>query len=69
MQLYFQDDQKNTQTQSVQLEAAALNLKGMSYLQKNEKEKAKSEFEKAILSAPGFKLAEGNLAVINQRDK
>lgn len=51
-----------TETQEVSMKAAALNLKGMIYLDQGSKIEAKAAFEEAISLDPDFDLAKENLA-------
>ncbi len=50
-----------TETQEVSMKAAALNLKGMIYLDQGSKIEAKAAFEEAISLDPDFDLAKENL--------
>ncbi len=50
-----------TETQQVDMKAAALNLKGMIYLEQGSKAEAKTAFEEAIALEPTFELAKENL--------
>lgn len=50
------------ETQEVSMKAAALNLKGMIYLDQGSKTEAKAAFEEAISLDPEFDLAKENLA-------
>lgn len=50
-----------TETQQVDMKAAALNLKGMIYLEQGSKAEAKIAFEEAIALEPTFELAKENL--------
>ena len=50
-----------TETQQVDMKAAALNLKGMIYLEQGSKSEAKTAFEEAIALEPTFELAKENL--------
>ncbi len=50
-----------TETQEVSMKAAALNLKGMIYLDQGSKAEAKTAFEEAIQLEPDFDLAKENL--------
>lgn len=50
-----------TETQQVDMKAAALNLKGMIYLEQGSKAEAKTAFEEAIAIEPTFELAKENL--------
>ncbi|MDF2157422.1 tetratricopeptide repeat protein [Algoriphagus sp. CAU 1675] len=50
-----------TETQEVSMKAAALNLKGMIYLDQGSKAEAKVAFEEAIQLDPNFDLAKENL--------
>ncbi|MFC3417344.1 tetratricopeptide repeat protein [Algoriphagus hitonicola] len=50
-----------TETQEVLMKAAALNLKGMIYLEQGSKEDAKVAFEEAIQLDPSFDMAKENL--------
>lgn len=50
-----------TETQQVDMKAAALNLKGMIYLEQGSKAEAKTAFEEAISLEPTFELAKENL--------
>lgn len=54
-----------TETQEVSMKAAALNLKGMIYLDQGSKTEAKAAFEEAISLDPAFDLAKENLAKTN----
>ncbi|WP_057939875.1 tetratricopeptide repeat protein [Algoriphagus resistens] len=54
-----------TETQEVSMKAAALNLKGMIYLDQGSKTEAKAAFEEAISLDPEFDLAKENLAKTN----
>lgn len=53
------------ETQEVSMKAAALNLKGMIYLDQGSKTEAKAAFEEAISLDPEFDLAKENLAKTN----
>jgi len=53
------------ETQEVSMKAAALNLKGMIYLDQGSKTEAKVAFEEAISLDPEFDLAKENLAKTN----
>ncbi len=53
------------ETQEVSMKAAALNLKGMIYLDQGSKIEAKAAFEEAISLDPEFDLAKENLAKTN----
>jgi tetratricopeptide (TPR) repeat protein len=50
-----------TETQEIGMKAAALNLKGMIYLDQGSKAEAKTAFEEAIQLEPNFNLAKENL--------
>lgn len=50
-----------TETQQVDMKAAALNLKGMIYLEQGSKAEAKTAFEEALKLEPTFELAKENL--------
>ncbi len=50
-----------TETQEVSMKAAAINLKGMIYLEQGSKEDAKVAFEEAVQLEPEFDLAKENL--------
>lgn len=50
-----------TETQEIGMKAAALNLKGMIYLDQGSKAEAKTAFEEAIQLEPSFNLAKENL--------
>lgn len=50
-----------TETQEIGMKAAALNLKGMIYLDQGSKAEAKTAFEEAIQLEPSFNLAAENL--------
>jgi tetratricopeptide (TPR) repeat protein len=50
-----------TETQQVDMKAAALNLKGMIYLEQGSKAEAKTAFQEAIALEPTFELAKENL--------
>jgi tetratricopeptide (TPR) repeat protein len=50
-----------TETQEIGMKAAALNLKGMIYLDQGSKAEAKLAFEEAIQLEPNFNLAKENL--------
>lgn len=54
-----------TETQEVGMKAAALNLKGMIYLDQGSKTEAKAAFEEAISLDPAFDLAKENLTKTN----
>lgn len=54
-----------TETQEVSMKAAALNLKGLIYLDQNSKAEAKTAFNEAISLAPNFNQAKENLAKTN----
>ncbi|MEB2777080.1 tetratricopeptide repeat protein [Algoriphagus sp. D3-2-R+10] len=54
-----------TETQEVSMKAAALNLKGMIYLDQGSKVEAKAAFEEAISLDPAFDLAKENLTKTN----
>lgn len=51
----------DNKTQEVTIKAAALNLKGMVYLDQGSKSEAKAAFEEAIQLEPDFQLAKENL--------
>ncbi|MEP1085731.1 tetratricopeptide repeat protein [Algoriphagus sp.] len=53
------------ETQEVSMKAAALNLKGMIYLDQGSKTEAKAAFQEAISLDPAFDLAKENLAKTN----
>lgn len=53
------------ETQEISMKAAALNLKGMIYLDQGSKVEAKTAFEEAISLEPEFDLAKENLAKTN----
>jgi tetratricopeptide (TPR) repeat protein len=50
-----------TETQEIGMKAAAMNLKGMIYLDQGSKAEAKTAFEEAIQLEPNFNLAKENL--------
>lgn len=50
-----------TETQQINMKAAALNLKGMIYLEQGSKAEAKTAFEESISLEPTFELAKENL--------
>jgi tetratricopeptide (TPR) repeat protein len=50
-----------TETQQIDMKAAALNLKGMLYLDQGSKAEAKTAFEEALSIEPNFDLAKENL--------
>jgi len=50
-----------TETQQIDMKAAALNLKGMLYLEQGSKAEAKTAFEEALSIEPNFDLAKENL--------
>lgn len=50
-----------TETQEVSMKAAALNLKGMIYMEQDAKEDARVAFEEAIQLDPNFEMAKENL--------
>ena len=50
-----------TETIEVGMKAAALNLKGMIYLDKGSKTEAKTAFQEAVQLEPNFELAKENL--------
>jgi tetratricopeptide (TPR) repeat protein len=50
-----------TETQQIDMKAAALNLKGMLYLEQGSKAEAKTAFEVALSIEPNFDLAKENL--------
>ncbi len=50
-----------TENQQVNMKAAALNLKGMIYLEQGSKAEAKTAFEEALSLEPTFELAKENL--------
>jgi tetratricopeptide (TPR) repeat protein len=50
-----------TETQQIDMKAAALNLKGMIYLDQGSKAEAKTAFEEALSIEPNFDLAKENL--------
>ncbi|WPR75615.1 tetratricopeptide repeat protein [Algoriphagus sp. NG3] len=54
-----------TETQEISMKAAALNLKGMIYLDQDSKTEAKKAFEEAVALEPTFDLAKENLAKVN----
>lgn len=54
-----------TETQEVSMKAAALNLKGLIYLDQNSKEEAKTAFNEAISLDPSFEQAKENLKKTN----
>ncbi|SFT66267.1 Tetratricopeptide repeat-containing protein [Algoriphagus locisalis] len=54
-----------TETQEISMKAAALNLKGMIYLDQGSKTEAKTAFEEAISLEPAFDFAKENLAKTN----
>ena len=54
-----------TETQEVGIKAAALNLKGLIYLDQNSKAEAKAAFTEAIQLEPNFSQAKENLAKTN----
>ncbi len=53
------------ETQQVNMKAAALNLKGLVYLDQNSKAEAKAAFNEAIALEPNFKQAKENLQKAN----
>lgn len=55
----------DTETQEVGIKAAALNLKGLIYLDQNSKAEAKAAFSEAIQLEPNFVQAKENLAKTN----
>lgn len=54
-----------TETQEVSMKAAALNLKGLIYLDQNSKAEAKTAFNEAIALDPAFEQAKENLKKTN----
>lgn len=54
-----------TETQEIGIKAAALNLKGLIYLDQNSKTEAKAAFSEAIQLEPNFTQAKENLAKTN----
>ena len=54
-----------TETQEISMKAAALNLKGMIYLDQGSKVEAKAAFQEAVSLDPAFDLAKENLAKMN----
>ncbi len=54
-----------TETQQVSMKAAALNLKGLVYLDQNSKTEAKAAFTEALTLEPNFNKAKENLAKTN----
>lgn len=54
-----------TETQQVNMKAAALNLKGLVYLDQNSKAEAKTAFNEAISLEPNFNQAKENLQKTN----
>ena len=54
-----------TETQEISMKAAALNLKGMIYLDQGSKVEAKAAFQEAVSLDPAFDLAKENLAKTN----
>lgn len=54
-----------TETQEISMKAAALNLKGLIYLDQNSKTEAKTAFNEAIALDPAFEQAKENLAKTN----
>ncbi|TFV94617.1 tetratricopeptide repeat protein [Algoriphagus kandeliae] len=53
--------QSETETQEISMKAAALNLKGMIYLDQGSNTEARTAFEEAIELEPNFQLAKENL--------
>lgn len=56
----------NQSRQMVPLSAAAINIKGVVFLEMGKKEEAKAAFENALSLAPEFELAKNNLAVLRE---
>jgi Tfp pilus assembly protein PilF len=54
-----------TETQQVNMKAAALNLKGLVYLEQASKSEAKAAFTEALALEPTFTQAKENLAKTN----
>lgn len=54
-----------TETQEVSMKAAALNLKGLIYLDQNSKAEAKTAFTESVQLEPNFKQAKDNLQKAN----
>jgi len=54
-----------TETQQVSMKAAALNLKGLVFLDQNSKTEAKAAFTEALALEPNFKKAKENIAKAN----
>jgi len=55
----------DTETQQVDMKAAALNLRGLVYLDQNSKTEAKASFNEALAIDPNFTQAKENLAKSN----
>ncbi len=55
----------DTETQQVDMKAAALNLRGLVYLDQNSKTEAKASFTEALAIDPNFTQAKENLAKSN----
>lgn len=62
----FQDNQKQTQRQEVNLLAASYNIVGFLYLKNKQIAEAKKFFNAAIQISPNFVLPKGNLQLIQQ---
>jgi predicted negative regulator of RcsB-dependent stress response len=54
-----------TETQQVDIKAAALNLKGLVFLDQNSKTEAKAAFTEALALEPNFNQAKENIAKAN----
>lgn len=54
--------------QMVSLKAAAINIKGVVFLEMGKKEEAKKAFEQALSLAPDFELAKNNLTVLSESE-
>ena len=59
----------NNKTQQVPLKAAAWNLRGVIFKDKNNFTEAKSCFEQALKLFPDFELAKGNVTIVSPADK
>jgi tetratricopeptide (TPR) repeat protein len=55
----------DTETQQVDIKAAALNLKGLVFLDQNSKSEAKAAFTESLALAPDFKQAKENIVKAN----
>jgi hypothetical protein len=55
----------DTETQQVDIKAAALNLKGLVFLDQNSKSEAKAAFTESLALAPDFKQAKENIGKAN----